>query len=1124
MKFYALFKRRHLSCVAQVILRILDSVFCLIRNTDKRKLIMRINLTVILLTSCLLQVSASGYAQKINLVKNNISLTEVFKEIRKQSGYDFVYATPQIKLARKVDIMARNASLSDVLEKCFFNQPFSYEIQNKTIVIMARTNSLVVPERRIQGVVTDRKDGSPLPGVTVMVKGTKAATQTDAKGRFVLNVPNDGTILVVRFLGYKTQELPLANFEIFNIRMEEDEQALEAVVVTGLFERKEGNFTGAVKSITGAELKAVSSNNIFKAISALDPSFRIIPNNVTGGNINQLPEIQLRGANSMPNLGGELSANPNAPLFILDGFEVTLQRVADLDMNMINSITILKDASATSIYGSRGANGVMVITSVAPLPGKVQITFNNDFRLTTPDLSVYNLLDAKDKLNFEKRTGVFGDEPQYSELYNNRLIAVASGVNTDWLVQPVQTGYSNRSSLYLQGGDSYIRYGMQLSGDFQSGVMKGQNRNNYSGQFDITYTIKKFRFQNSIRLYQNIANESPYGSFDLYAKLNPYWKPFDANGNVLAVLERRGTTVEPNPMFDATLNSINKTQFFGISNNFQMRYDIKSNLFIESNFSLNKENGSTDKFFSAQHSSFAKITDVTRKGSYSVRNNNSFGFESSTNVNYNKSFGKNLIYSTLGFNFASNTNKFYSIITEGFAFDKLDNLLFATQYQPGSKPDGDESTVNRVGALLNLNYSYDNRYVADFSIRKDGSSQFGADKRYGTFWSTGLGWNIHNEAFLADNVNVNRLKLRSSYGSSGSLNIPAYSAQTRYNFSTGNIYDGELGASIMGIGNSDLSWQDVRKFNIGLDMLLFKERLDVRIDHYRTMTKNTITQVTLAPSTGFLSYSENFGKIQNTGYEFAARYKIINQTQNGIFWTVNASAFRNNNILKELSNSLKTANDKIEAASTQRKPNILLKEGESINTLYVVKSLGVDPISGQEVFLKKDGTKTFNWNVADKIAFGVTDPRWSGTFGTNLSYKGFDLGLIFDYRFGGQMYNQTLVDKVESVDPNYNADRRAYDLGWSQPGDQTLYTRIVVNKAATRLTSRFVQDENTVNLTSASLGYNFYRYAFVKKIGLRSLQLTAITNDLFRISSIEIERGISNPFARTFSLSLRAGF
>jgi len=311
---------------------------------------------------------------------------------------------------------------------------------------------------------------------------------------------------------------------------------------------------------------------------------------------------------------------------------------------------------------------------------------------------------------------------------------------------------------------------------------------------------------------------------------------------------------------------------------------------------------------------------------------------------------------------------------------------------------------------------------------------------------------------------------------------------------------------------------------VGSDIVLFNDRLDMRLEHYRAITENTITTLTLAPSTGFNSYAENLGKIQNIGYELSARYKIIDQQKKGIVWSVNASAFRNKNTLKELSNGLKAANAKMNADSKQVMPNLLLKEGQSINTIYVVQSLGVDPATGAEVFLNKDGIKTFNWNAADKIGFGTTDPKWSGVFGTNLNYQGFSLGLIFDYRFGGQMYNQTLIDKVESVDPNFNADQRAYDLGWANPGDESPYTRIVVRKSPTRLTSRFVQDDNRLNLTSASFGYNFYKQAFVKKMGFNSLQLTAITNDLFTLSSIEVERGTSNPFARTYSLSLRASF
>jgi hypothetical protein len=194
-----------------------------------------------------------------------------------------------------------------------------------------------------------------------------------------------------------------------------------------------------------------------------------------------------------------------------------------------------------------------------------------------------------------------------------------------------------------------------------------------------------------------------------------------------------------------------------------------------------------------------------------------------------------------------------------------------------------------------------------------------------------------------------------------------------------------------------------------------------------------------------------------------------------------------------------------------------------MDAIFVVKSLGVDPATGSEIFLKKDGQRTYEWNAADKVAYGVSIPKWNGNFGTNFNHKGFELGIIFNYQYGGQLYNQTLIDRVESVNPTENVDRRAYDLGWKGPGDISQFTAIGVGNAATRLTSRFVQDNNTLTLSSLSLGYNFYLQPWLKRTGLRSLQVTALTNDLLRFSSIETERGTSNPFARTFALSLRVG-
>jgi len=1088
-------------------------------------------LSMILTGALLVFTRKPAHAQNISLSKNEFTLNELFSEIRKQSGYDFIFTTPQFNTSKTITVKNRNTTLKQLLDDSFAGQQITYVIRNKTIVV---TDNKIKKVNIISGYVGDTKDKKPLPMVTVMIKGTKSAVQTNNEGRFTISIPEGAKSLEFRFLGYKTVELEIASNADYRIYMEENKQNLDEVVVTGIFDQKVGSYTGASRTLTGAELKKVSSNNVFAAISAMDPSFRIVPNNISGGNINQLPEIQMRGQNSFPNLSGELSNNPNAPLIILDGFEVSLQRIVDLDMNLIGSITLLKDASATAIYGSRGANGVMVVTTITPQPGKIQITFNNDFRFTTPDLSVYNLLDAKDKLNFEQRAGIYDSDIAQSKyrldvLYNERYKAMVSGVNTDWLQIPVQNGYSNRSSLYLQGGDESIRYGLQFSGDLQSGVMKGQNRKNYSGQFDLSYLVKKIQFKNSIRIFQNKSNESPYGDFSEYVLMNPYWAPYNADGSAKALLENYSINNvnyrQVNPLYDATLNSVNSSQYFGISNNFSVRYNAASNFYMETSLSLNKQNGSTDQFFSAQDSRFADVTDLNQKGSYTVRNENNFNYESLTTANYNFTRGRHQLFSNVGLNVSNAQTDYYAVVTQGFPFDRLDNILFAAQYEANGRPTGDESTVRRVGLVYSGSYTYDNRFLANISARRDGSSQYGTDKRFGNFWSVGLGWNIHNEKFFSQSDLVNRLKVRASYGSTGSVNVPAYSAQSRYTFGTATSYYSELGATLSGLGNSKLSWQNVFKANIGLDATLMKERLDLRFDLYRENTRDALTQITLAPSTGFSNYSENLGEIQNTGFEFYARYKILDNKAKGLLWSANVNGFTNKNILKRISDKLKASNEKLDVDNTaQVTPNVLLKEGESINTIYAVRSLGVDPATGSEIFLDRNGHTTYTWNAQDKVAVGISQPKWNGNFGSNFTYKGIEVNLIFNYQFGGQLYNQTLIDRVESVDPEYNVDRRAYDLGWTGPGSVSQYTQISASSVPTRLTSRFVQDDNNLTLTSASFGYNFFRSALIKRLGLRSLLITAITNDLFRYSSIEIERGTSNPFARTYSLSLRVGF
>jgi TonB-linked SusC/RagA family outer membrane protein len=1073
---------------------------------------------------------------QITIDLKNVNVERVLNEIEVKTEYRFVYKVNDVDLNRTISIKIDD-DIIKVLSELFRNTDTTFRIDGNHVFLNKKSKQEKAVQDYIKGTIKDQM-GVPLMGVSIYFENSITGTVSDENGNFRLEKDQFLNILIFKSIGYITQKVEVNDQRNFNIILQEEVTELNAVLLvvnTGISKRDIKSFTGAATTISGEQLKQISTNNVFSAIGAIDPSFRILPNNISGGDINTLPNINIRGTSSFPNLTGELSADPNTPLFILDGFQVEIERIYDLDINLIQSITILKDASATAIYGSRGANGVMVFTTIFPKAGKLRITVNNSFNVLSPNLSGYNYLNSTEKLDFEKRVGIytFGSpdlQYVYDVLYNERLKAATSGVNTDWAKIPVQTGYGNQTSLYIQGGDEVIRYGAQVSADFKNGVMKGQNRDNYSGQFDFSYQQDKFRFSNSIRVFQNIANASPYGNFSEYLNLNPYWSPYDENGNPKKYLEsyRIANRIfeQTNILYDASLNSLNKVEYFGFSNNFQFRYDIAPYLFAESSLSINKRNTQADEFYSAENSRFNEIVDVNQKGSYTVTNTNTTYFESLTTLNLNIVKGKNQLFSMLGFNFSNNSVDYYRIVTQGFPYDKLDNLLFAAQYEENGIPSGEESTVRSVGLVYSGNYSYNDRFLFDVSFRRDGSSQYGSDNRYGLFWSGGLGWNIHNESIFKDKDWINRLKLRASYGSTGSTNIPAYGAQTRYSYGVSTLYDGQIGTTLINLGNSTLSWQNVYKLNTGVDMELLNNKLSARFDYYIEDTKDALTQVTLPGSSGFQSFSENLGEIRNQGFEFALKYKLLENKTKRMFWSVNVSGYTNKNILKKLSNKLKSANDNLnDLNEAQTIPNVLFQEGESTNTLYVVPSLGIDPMTGSEIFLKKDGTTTYTWDAKDKVAFGVTDPKWNGIFGTNFMLYGFEFGMVFNYRFGGQIYNQTLVDRVESVNPAYNVDRRAYDLGWLEPGDISNFTRITTSKVPTKLTSRFVQDEDFVNLTSVSLAYNLDSHGnLLKKLGMNACKLTFLSNDVLTWSSIDIERGTSNPFARTYSLSLRANF
>ncbi|EDM34903.1 putative outer membrane protein [Pedobacter sp. BAL39] len=1074
-----------------------------------------------------MQVSASSLAQKVTLTKSSASLRSVFKELNQQTGYNFFYTDNLLENSSPVTINVKDAELPAVLNQIFAGQNLDFIIRNKTVVVKAGTQ---VSQEIISGFVGDAKDRKPIPGVTVSIKGTKSAVQTDKNGKFTISISKGAESLEFRFIGYKTVDVPISPNSNYSIYMDEDQLSLNETVITGMVDRKLSTYTGAAKTMTAAELKAVNPVNVFAAVAALDPSFRIIPNNKIGGNINALPEVTMRGQTSYPTLGSELIGNPNTPLFILDGFQVSLQAIVDLDMNQIASVTLLKDASATAMYGSRGGNGVWVVTTILPPIGKVEVSITNNFTLSAPDLSVYNMLNATEKLDFERRVGLV-DSYRGDYINSERYKAVLSGVNTDWKAIPVQTGINNRTNLSLRGGDQSLNFNLIFSSNLLQGVMKGQDRKNYSGSFMLSYRTNKLTFRNNTIATQVNSNDSPYGSFSEYLDLNPYWKPYDENGNVNKYLENINLgfgvagSVVLNPLMDITYNTIdNRNKNFNLRNNTSIRYDANKSLWFNGALGITKVNGTVDNFYSALDSRFNGVSDLSARGTYSIDNSTTFVMDGTGSVNYNKNFGMHGITVFAQARLASAGLNSYAVATQGFPFDRLDNLLFAAQYA-NSRPTGSESTINNLSYTGSANYSYDNRYFTDLTYTRDGSSAYGENNKFGNFWSAGLGWNVNNEAFLKDSKAVNLLRIRGSYGSTGTSVQSPYAAQFRYNLGTSTGYFGEVGAFPGGLGNPNLSWQQVLKSNIGIASAFLDNRLTFNAEFYNEVTQNALTTVSLAPSTGFPSYTENLGKIQNRGLQLDLGYTILSQPRKGLKWNVSANAATNKSVLKEISEKLKAFNAALNTNNpNQTAENAQFIEGRSTTAIYAVRSLGIDPVTGQEVYLKSDGTPTFVWDVNDKTYVGDNRPKWTGAVISNFLYEGFALNFSINYNYGADLYNSTLLNRVEAVDARHNVDRRAYDLGWTGPGSVSPYKRITSGTPIpTQLTSRFVQRDNNIQLSSVNLSYQF-KTPLVKRLGFQNLTVSATTNNLANFSTIAIERGTDNPFAREYTFGLNARF
>lgn len=939
------------------------------------------------------------------------------------------------------------------------------------------------------------------------------------------------------------------------------------VKVTDLESGKPADSAAVKAGIAGSDLRRINPSSVLDAIAIADPSFQVFRNNLSGDDPNVLPEVRIRGAANFPaaaavathsaatSTGVQMTPSSadfvadqvtasTRPLFLLNGVQISMQQLVDMDINRIERIVILKDAVATAPYGARGSNGVVLIETAPTKKGDINVRYTGLVQAASADLSSYHLLNAGNKFALENKAGYYNGLPA---LQSEHASAVSAGINTHWLQVPIQTAVVNKHNLTVDGGDDHVEYGLNFAYSDIQGTMKGSERQTYGLDLHIGARLKAFVIRNDLSYSSMQSSQSPYGNLSDYAKLDPYLSPYDSlTGNFAKVLDQYhiktaagadSVVTVYNPAFNSTIATQNTTTYNRIGNTTYAEWMIGRGFALNGRASINYQSDENDVFLPPSNTTFGNFAPAQffQRGTYDQTTSRWWDVEGELKMNFSRQIGLHHIDANAGISGMFTNSDATGIQVQGFSSDHMANIAFGNGYS-NSKPATGMIQDRWVSAFASANYSYDRRYQVDLVGTGFGSSQVGPSNPYAGYWAAGASWNIHNEHFFHRGKVLNELRLKASTGVTGNQFFQSYLNNDSYNYLTNEQYilGGSnlgtrgvgLGAYLSGVGNTHLAAPTSTNSNVGLESVLLDSRLFVNATYYRQQSSGLVLPVYSPAYTGFgsFNYYDNLGGIRNSGVELSLQYAVIRDTKNRVFWNVMASGFHNVNTITATSNyvdSLNAYNNS--SAVDQTRPHQLYVKGQSLTSIWAVRSAIIDPATGQELFLRPDGSSTFNWSAADKRVVGDYSPKWQGTFGTSLSVKQISFATYFRYQLGGQIYNQTLADMVENANLANNVDSRAASSKrWQTSGDHAKLKALSANglqTSPTYATSRFVQNSDQLECASLVLGYTWPSFRN-NKLPFQQTGISLVANNAFRVGNNEMERGTAYPFNRTFSLTL----
>ena len=947
----------------------------------------------------------------------------------------------------------------------------NYPSSNELLTVTQQTG-------KIKGTIIDSKTGEPVIGASVKVKGTKLAAVTDLNGEFELNTHANAT-LQISYVGFKETEVKASND--MKISLEEDTESLEEVVVVGYGTQKKESLTGAMANIKGEKLKDITSATVENMLNGKVSGVYVAPGSGRPGSTGA---IIIRGQTSIN--------GATAPLWVVDGVIVG-NSAGDLNPDDIETMTVLKDAASTAIYGSEGANGVVVVTTKQAKHEKMSISLSAKAGLSTLNRGNLEMMDGAEFYDYYKsfQNVESVNFPRWNEDLRNS--------NFDWFKLAKKTGSTQDYNLTLNGGSQNIQSMFTLGYFKEEGAVKGYDMNRYSTRIKVVYKPYEWlTIKPNISGSRTNDKDKQYSVGAMYSMM-PWDSPYDENGNLVPNYYAGWVNSKAtNYLNDLAAGNYSTSTTYDLAGGLDFDIKIAPWLTFSSVNNYSYYNSQTHGYYDPKSSSGEGVNGRTTEYNYvsTRRYTNQL-------LRFKKSWGKHNVNALLAYEFNDYEMKYTDVYATGFISGFED---FMTAAKP-EMANGYRTAWAKQSYFTQWRYDYDSRYYGELSLRRDGRSNFGSNNRYGNFFSVSGAWNINNESwFKADWVD--QLKLRAAFGSVGNVPTSLYPSYSLY--SVGATYNENPGALISQIGNKDLTWEKTYTTGVGVDASFWQNRLHATLDYYIKNTSNILYQVPVTGLVGVTSIWKNIGKMRNTGIELTVGGDIIRTKD--LTWNVTANISHNSNELRDLYKQ-RDANgnyvvkpvlisDGTSIAGTAQR---ILEIGEPVDTYYMKEWAGVNPEDGKPQWYMDDanGNKvvTDSYSKASYYKCGKASPDVYGSFSTSLFYKNFDLQANFGYSLGGQIYSY--YRQEFDSDGAYAGDRNQMKLqkGWSRwekPGDIATHPRAMYNNQdkGNLASSRYLESSDYLKLRSLTLGYNFD----LKKYGIQTLRLSVSGENLFTIT------------------------